>query len=138
MLTAMSILLCSLLLVACSVLASPASEDRQAHVQQHYARQSEPCAQLSSSILNGVVPAQLALSCLRTVPLQQEANLGQLDGLRVFLRYQSDLYYLNSSRPTRLYPDVDLITGLDTLEQRLGEDYYSNEYDMRWRIGAPS
>ncbi|KAI5367509.1 Putative Tail specific protease, ClpP/crotonase-like domain superfamily [Septoria linicola] len=128
---AMSILLCSLLLVACSVSASPTSDDRQAHVQQQYARQGQPCAQLSSSILNGVVPAQLALACLRTVPLQQEANLGQLDGLRVFLQYQSDLYYLNSSQPTRLYPDVDLLAGLNSLEQRLGEDYYSNEYDFQ-------
>lgn len=93
-------------------------------------RQESPCAQLSTSLQDRTVPAQVALSCLRTVPLQNEANIDQLDGLRIFLESESDLLYLNSSEPARLYPDVDLLAGLDTLQQRLGEDYYSNEYGL--------
>ncbi|PPJ55114.1 hypothetical protein CBER1_01536 [Cercospora berteroae] len=94
-------------------------------------RQESPCAQLSTTLQDRTVPAQIALSCLRTVPLQNEANVDQLDGLRMFLESESDLLYLNSSQPARLYPDVDLLAGLDTLQQRLGEDYYSNEFDFQ-------
>ncbi|KAF2213186.1 hypothetical protein CERZMDRAFT_17713, partial [Cercospora zeae-maydis SCOH1-5] len=90
-----------------------------------------PCAQLSDALQDSTVSAQIALSCLRTVPLQNEANVDQLEGLRIFLESESDLLYLNASQPARLYPDVDLLTGLDTLQQRLGEDYYSNEFDFQ-------
>ncbi|KAM3423555.1 hypothetical protein BST61_g982 [Cercospora zeina] len=94
-------------------------------------RQESPCAQLSDALQDSTVPAQIALSCLRTVPLQNEANADQLEGLRIFLESESDLLYLNGSQPARLYPDVDLFAGIDTLQQRLGEDYYSNEFDFQ-------
>lgn len=90
------------------------------------------CAQVSERIgRSSSVPASLALQCLRSVPLQTESALTQLTGLRLLLGFQSDLAYLNSSQPARLYPDVDILGGLDTLQARLQQDFYPNEYDFQ-------
>ena len=131
----------ALLLLAGSAnaLARAVNTDRQ----DIHRRQESPCAQLSNATLDlssgaaikdtavKYVPAQLALSCLRTVPLQNKTNIRQLKSLRTFLQFQSDVSYLNSSRPARLYPEVDLIAGLETLQQRLKDSYYTNEYDFQ-------
>lgn len=97
----------------------------------------EPCAELSRNRTSAVyVNAELALACLRSVPLQPPERLRmQLAGLRTFVQFQSDLEYLNSSDfPARLYPSVDILGGLHSLERRLNGSYYDNEYDFQLDI----
>lgn len=92
----------------------------------------EPCAELN----NGPISAERALACLRSVPLQPTDKLSmQLSGLRTFVQFQSDLDYLSSEDfPARLYPSVDILNGLNTLESRLNDGFYGNEYDFQLDI----
>lgn len=101
----------------------------------HTRQNSAPCADLSSKY-DGFVSAELALSCLRSVSLRSTTVLrSQLEGLRTFIQFQSDLVLLNATDiPSRLYPATDILGGLTTLEDRLGSDFYDNEYDFQLDI----
>ncbi|KAI5244428.1 hypothetical protein E4T43_03732 [Aureobasidium subglaciale] len=93
----------------------------------------EPCAQLSSLATNNATffPAHVALSCLRSVPLAKAGDLIQLQGLRAFLEFQSDLEYLKDPTIGRIYPGADILAGLDKLTSLLEDDAYDNEYDFQ-------
>lgn len=95
-----------------------------------------PCSQLSALATNNatIFPADLAHSCLRSVPLAKEGDLTQLSGLRAFLEFQSDLEYLQDPTIGRIYPGVDLLAGLDKLTSLLEDDFYDNEYDFQMDI----
>lgn len=95
-----------------------------------------PCSQLSALATNNatIFPADLAYSCLRSVPLAKEGDLVQLSGLRAFLEFQSDLAYLEDPTIGRIYPGVDLLAGLDKLTSLLEDDFYDNEYDFQLDI----
>lgn len=95
-----------------------------------------PCSQLSALAKNNATlfPADLAHSCLRSVPLAKEGNLLQLSGLRTFLEFQSDLEYLEKPTIGRIYPGVDVMAGLDKLTSLLQDDSYDNEYDFQLDI----
>lgn len=95
-----------------------------------------PCSQLSALSTNNATffPADLALSCLRSVPLAKQDDILQLKGLRTFLEFQSDLEYLADPTIGRIYPGVDLLAGLDKLTSMLQDDIYDNEYDFQLDI----
>ncbi|KAG9696194.1 hypothetical protein KCU95_g4457, partial [Aureobasidium melanogenum] len=95
-----------------------------------------PCSQLSALSTNNATffPADLALSCLRSVPLAKQDDILQLKGLRTFLEFQSDLEYLADPTIGRIYPGVDLLAGLDKLTSMLQDDTYDNEYDFQLDI----
>ncbi|KAH0292500.1 hypothetical protein KCU62_g2010, partial [Aureobasidium sp. EXF-3399] len=95
-----------------------------------------PCSQLSALSTNNatIFPADLAYSCLRSVPLAKEGDLVQLSGLRTFLEFQSDLTYLEDPTIGRIYPGVDLLAGLDKLTSLLEDDFYDNEYSFQLDI----
>lgn len=95
-----------------------------------------PCSQLSALSTDNATffPADLTLSCLRSVPLAKEDDLLQLKGLRTFLEFQSDLEYLTDPTIGRIYPGVDLLAGLDKLTSMLQDDIYENEYDFQLDI----
>ena len=98
-----------------------------------HAQDESPCSQLSALATNNatIFPADLAYSCLRSVPLAKEGDLSQLSGLRAFLEFQSDLDYLQDPTIGRIYPGVDLLAGLDKLTSLLRDDFYDNEYDFQ-------
>ncbi|RMZ02126.1 hypothetical protein D0864_03284 [Hortaea werneckii] len=94
----------------------------------------EPCAELSSLAQdsNTFLPADLTLSCLRSVPLFKDEDALQLAGLKVFLEFQSDLdYYGEQMPPGWIYPAVNLTGSLEELTQKLEDDFYDNEYDFQ-------
>ncbi|KAI6801156.1 beta-galactosidase [Hortaea werneckii] len=94
----------------------------------------EPCAELSDLAQDNdtFLPADLALSCLRSVPLFKDEDALQLAGLKVFLEFQSDLdYYGEQMPPGWIYPAVNLTSTLEELTQKLEDDFYENEYDFQ-------
>ncbi|KAI7321851.1 beta-galactosidase [Hortaea werneckii] len=94
----------------------------------------EPCAELSDLAQDNdtLLPADLALSCLRSVPLFKDEDALQLAGLKVFLEFQSDLdYYGEQMPPGWIYPAVNLTSSLEELTQKLEDDFYENEYDFQ-------
>ncbi|KAI4725125.1 hypothetical protein E4T49_07137 [Aureobasidium sp. EXF-10728] len=104
------------------------------HAQDESTR--APCSQLSALWTNTtkIFPADLALSCLRSVPLAKEDDLVQLSGLRTFLEFQSDLDYLADPTVGRIYPGIDLLAGLDKLTSMLEDETYENEYDFQMDV----
>lgn len=96
----------------------------------------EPCGRLSNLAVdnNTLLPADLTLSCLRSVPLARDADALQLVGLRAFVQFQSDVEYLQDPPEGWIYPAVDLMRGLDTLESGLQSGTYDNEYDFQLDI----
>ncbi|CAD0082826.1 unnamed protein product [Aureobasidium vineae] len=104
------------------------------HAQDETSR--APCSQLSALSANDTkfFPADLALSCLRSVPLAKEDDLLQLSGLRTFLEFQSDLDYLADPTVGRIYPGIDLLAGLDKLTSMLEDDIYQNEHDFQMDV----
>lgn len=127
MLRTISLALCAGLAIAKPTTSTDYSLDKR--------QGQEPCAELSDAQTGslGFVPAELAIACLRSVPLQPTDRLQmQIAGLRQFVEFQSDLDYLESDDfPARLYPSVDLLGGLDTLDERLDNGFYGNEYDFQ-------
>ncbi|KAK6005371.1 hypothetical protein QM012_008150 [Aureobasidium pullulans] len=104
---------------------------RSVHAQEGTTQ--APCSQLSALSSNNATffPADLTLSCLRSVPLAKQDDLLQLQGLRTFLEFQSDLEYLADPVIGRIYPGADLLAGLDKLTSMLQDDSYDNEYDFQ-------
>lgn len=65
-------------------------------------RTEEPCAQVSSALqtsTDGVVDAQLALNCLKSVPVDVAGDESQLLGISTFSNFQSTLAYLKNPTP---------------------------------------
>jgi hypothetical protein len=99
--------------------------------------QSEPCgiaAQQLSLRGSGQIPANIALSCLRSVPLDAEGGTRQLLGLKTVLQFQSTLEFTKDPPSGWVRPATDLIGGLDTLQHRLNASVYNNEYDFQFDL----
>ena len=96
----------------------------------------EPCAQISQLAVGNTsfFPADLALSCLQSVPPARKDNLVQLAGLKAFVEFQSDLSYLRDPPVGRIYHPVDILAGLDELTSQLEGDAYNNEYDFQMDV----
>lgn len=126
---------------------------------------AEPCAQVSSALaasdlLHPHIDAEVALQCLRSVPLDLDGDTSQLEGVKAMAQFQSTLAYLKDPPPGYLYPAVDILGGLDEvrsdlfvstvyarvgdfvslvrirltssqLANRLQSNYYANEYDFQ-------
>ena len=95
-----------------------------------------PCGAISKLVTNDkrVVPVDLALRCLRSVPLDKEGNLLQLAGLKSMVEFQSDLSYLKDPPPGYLYPGVDILGELDAIGERLKSDKYTSEYEYQLEL----
>lgn len=98
-------------------------------------RQQEPCAQIANIFSRNSdqlsVPADTALACLKSVPLDTRGNVRQIEGLKSLAGFQSDLSYLIKPPPGYMYPAVDVMGGLDRLEDNLNNNFYDNEYDFQ-------
>lgn len=99
---------------------------------------TEPCAQVSALAAYGVelIPANRAMACLKSVPLDKQGDLLQIKGLKTMLVMQSDLNYLKDPPPGYLYPGVDIMGSLDKIAAALEADEYDNEYDLQADILA--
>ncbi|KAF2724234.1 hypothetical protein K431DRAFT_218178 [Polychaeton citri CBS 116435] len=127
------------------VSATPVLQDRAGHSIADYIRVAsttpagnttsiaEPCARVSQAQAQGInkFDVSLATKCLRSVPLDVEGNLLELQGVRTLVQFQSTLAFLEDPPEGYLYPGVDIIAGLDALEKRLHDEAYNNEYDFQ-------
>jgi hypothetical protein len=66
---------------------------------------AEPCAIISSVIkampsdARKVVPAELGMRCLESVPLDKAGNIKLIDELKLYLTWQSNLAYIKNPPP---------------------------------------
>ncbi|KAF2704121.1 hypothetical protein K504DRAFT_390754 [Pleomassaria siparia CBS 279.74] len=97
----------------------------------------EPCAVISSAVAamprgaRKVVPAELGMRCLETVPLDKDGNIKLIDDLKLYLGWQSNLAYLKNPPPTYTEDPVDLMGEMESMQTQLASGGYRNEYEFQ-------
>lgn len=101
---------------------------------------AEPCAVVSSvvqAIPSGspkVVPADLAMNCLQSVPLDETGNMQLIDDLKLYLEWQSNIAYLKNPPPGYTEQPVDLIGEMDSMKSQLASGGFNSEYDFQVQL----
>ncbi|GAB7344689.1 hypothetical protein MBLNU457_3168t1 [Dothideomycetes sp. NU457] len=97
----------------------------------------EPCAQVSAYFAAApptslaIVPAELAMNCLTSVPLSKANNTLLLEQLMQYIDFQTTFTYLKSPPSGYPYGGVDVIGDLQKLASDLKSDVYSDEYTFQ-------
>jgi len=76
------------------------------------------------------IKPSLAYACLKSVPLNKTAALGQLDYLRPFYEWQSSLDLLKDPPSSYLSQRVNILGGLDDIAKKLNWNLYPNTFDF--------
>ena len=76
------------------------------------------------------VPAEIAYSCLKFVPIDDNLALAQVELIGHFVQFQSTLAYLKSPPAGYLEPAVDVLGELDDVAEKALSNQYTNEYDF--------
>ncbi|KAF2264308.1 hypothetical protein CC78DRAFT_427262, partial [Lojkania enalia] len=77
------------------------------------------------------VPAQLAFDCLKTVPVDTEGDLKEIEELKELAQFQSTLSYLKDEIPWHHEGSIDVLAGLDEIAQGVRDGLYDSEYDVQ-------
>lgn len=97
----------------------------------------EPCAAISSAIAavpagaRKVIPAELGMKCLMSVPLDKEGNVKLIDEVKLFVRWQSNIAYLKNPPTNYTEKSVDIVGELDTMQKGLANGTFKTEYDFQ-------
>lgn len=97
----------------------------------------EPCAQVSAYFAAeppnslAIVPAELAMNCLTSVPLSKANNTLLIEQLMQYIDFQTTFTYLRSPPEGYPYGGVDVIGELQNLLSDLELDVYSDEYTFQ-------
>ncbi|KAI8943578.1 hypothetical protein NX059_001574 [Plenodomus lindquistii] len=125
--------------------ATPITPSRTLPIQ---ARQnnstSAPCAQVSqymygdgSSVVKQDVPAGLAWDCINTVAFNATSAKGLIKSLRPYIEWQSTLEVLAdppAEYVEKVQPAVDIIAGLNKIEDDIDAGSFNNEYSFGWAL----
>ncbi|KAF9700862.1 hypothetical protein EKO04_000746 [Ascochyta lentis] len=97
----------------------------------------EPCAAISSAIAAAppgarkVVPAELGMKCLMSVPLDKDGNVKLIDDVKLFVKWQSNIAYLKDPPTNYTEKPVDVMGELDTMQKGLSSGTFKTEYDFQ-------
>ncbi|CBX98256.1 hypothetical protein LEMA_P096650.1 [Plenodomus lingam JN3] len=100
----------------------------------------EPCAVVSRALAampseaRKVIPAELGVQCLQSVPLDREGNAKLIDDLKLFAKWQSNIAYLKSPPQGYTERPVDIFGALDDMASRLSAGNFKNEYDFQMEL----
>ncbi|KAL8932771.1 MAG: hypothetical protein Q9216_006686, partial [Gyalolechia sp. 2 TL-2023] len=78
----------------------------------------------------GLFTAESAHNCLISIPFNATVATNFLSYYKDTLQFQSTLSYLSNPPLTYNQPSVDLLGGLDAIQQAVNSGAYSNEYDF--------
>ncbi|KAF2018290.1 hypothetical protein BU24DRAFT_168046 [Aaosphaeria arxii CBS 175.79] len=98
---------------------------------------AEPCAVVSSTVQGlppgsrRIVPAELGMRCLKSVPLDQEGNVKLIDDLKLYLAWQSNLGFLKNPPAEYTEAPVDIIEEMNGMQEQLKSGGYNSEYDFQ-------
>lgn len=98
---------------------------------------AEPCAVVSSAVQaipsgsRKVIPAELGVQCLQSVPLDKDGNIKLIDDLKLYIAWQSNLAFLKNPPPDYTEQPVDLIGEMESMQKQLATGGYKNEYDFQ-------
>ncbi|KAF3479880.1 peptidase S41 family protein [Arthroderma uncinatum] len=80
---------------------------------------------------NFFVSAELAHSCLTSVPFKKKDALRLIDGLDSFFSWQSTIDYLKNPPKGYLLPGIDLVKTLKEIRDKAAGDKYPNEFEFQ-------
>jgi hypothetical protein len=104
------------------------------------ASSQEPCAAISSMIAAAppgarkVVPAEMGVKCLMSVPLDKEGNIKLIDDMKLFVKWQSNIAYLKNPPANYTEKPVDVMGELDTMQKGLSNGTFKTEYDFQMEM----
>ncbi|KAJ5794068.1 hypothetical protein N7457_000667 [Penicillium paradoxum] len=76
------------------------------------------------------VSGELALKCLRAMPFKKEPAVSFVKEFRKYLQFQSTIEILKSPPPDYPMPPVDLLGGLDKIQEKAAAGEYANQFDF--------
>ncbi|KAH9882324.1 hypothetical protein J1614_000560 [Plenodomus biglobosus] len=99
------------------------------------------CAQVSKLVSDDddeypVVSAELAYTCLKSVPIIEEDAALTIEAIKQMAEFQSTITYLKD--PPKGWPNeaVDIMAGLDDIARKVNSSEYNNEYDFETDIAS--
>ncbi|CAI6339074.1 unnamed protein product [Periconia digitata] len=98
---------------------------------------AEPCAVVSSAVKaipsgsRKIIPAELGIQCLRSVPLDKQGNVQLLEDLKIYIQWQSNLAYLKNPPAEYTESPVDLMAEIESMKRQLSDNGYNNEYEFQ-------
>lgn len=97
----------------------------------------EPCAAINQAIAAApagsrkVVPAELGMMCLASVPLDKEGNVKLIDDMKLFVKWQSNIAYLKNPPANYTEKPVDIMGELDRMQKGLANGTFKTEYEFQ-------
>ncbi|KAJ5038288.1 uncharacterized protein L3040_007155 [Drepanopeziza brunnea f. sp. 'multigermtubi'] len=104
---------------------------------QNSSATNEPCAQVSAMVVpmraanpsvTPMIPGELAINCLRSVPLNSEQALAVTNALMPYVEFQSDLSYKAAPPAGYPYPAIDLVGQVNRIASSIQNNTYPNEH----------
>ncbi|KAI4665035.1 uncharacterized protein J4E79_003334 [Alternaria viburni] len=120
--------------IASSTEASSSSSSASASSGQ------EPCAVVSMAIAalpsgaRPIVPAELGVQCLQSVPLDMEGNVKLIDDLKLMVKWQSNIAYLKNPPKGYTEKPLDIMGELDTMQKQVADGTFKNEYEFQLKM----
>ncbi|KAI4920359.1 uncharacterized protein J4E92_008578 [Alternaria infectoria] len=100
----------------------------------------EPCAVVSMAIAalpsgaRPIVPAELGVQCLQSVPLDMEGNVKLIDDLKLMVKWQSNIAYLKNPPKGYTEEPLDIMGELDTMQKQVADGTFKNEYEFQLKM----
>ena len=101
---------------------------------------AEPCAVVSTALQaipsgsQKVIPAELAVKCLQSVPLDKTGNMQLIDDLKLYVEWQSNVAFLKNPPPEYTESPIDLMGEMDSMKRQLASDGFASEYDFQLEL----
>ncbi|KAL5420167.1 hypothetical protein PMIN04_006641 [Paraphaeosphaeria minitans] len=101
---------------------------------------AEPCAAVSSALQaiplgsRKVIPAELAVRCLQSVPLDQKGNMQLIDDLKLYVEWQSNIAFLKNPPAEYTEQPVDLMGEMDSMKKQLAANGFQSEYNFQLEL----
>ncbi|KAF2734899.1 hypothetical protein EJ04DRAFT_227977 [Polyplosphaeria fusca] len=98
----------------------------------------EPCEEVSASWAAAPadatapvkVSAQLAMDCLKSVPVDVDGDLKEIEELKELVQFQSTLEYLKKGIPEH-HEGVDVVARLDDIAKGVSDGAYESDFDVQ-------
>jgi hypothetical protein len=81
-----------------------------------------------------VVPAELGVKCLQSVPLDKEGNVKLIDDIKVMVKWQSNIAYLKNPPQDYTEEPIDIVGELDTMQKQVAAGGFKTEYDFQLKM----
>ncbi|KAI8939568.1 hypothetical protein NX059_003332 [Plenodomus lindquistii] len=100
----------------------------------------EPCAVVNRALAampsgaRKVIPAELGVQCLQSVPLDRDGNMKLIDDVKMFAKWQSNIAYVKNPPKGYTEKPVDVMGTLDSMKSQLTSGGFENEYEFQTQL----